>query len=294
MTRQHSTIFAPFANRPALIRGIHLGSNWHLEAAPYWSRDVTASLGVAAHVFSEPVPLLFTISVFGASQAHPRLLTVSSPGHPDVTTQVRDSGKISVLVQSPIHPPDADFSEIAFKLDQIQSPYMAKLSMDERLLGLHVIDVCLAAPALAWPLDIANAETAQTVLGMGWGPVEEGSGSWTIDDHATLKLPGYLRPAAGAKLHVTLHALTRPEGAAPLQVDIRCNDQVATTWHFPSGHDHTLVTLDCPLAAWQDNKDCTLLFDIKGAMSARDAGINADTRLLGVQLRSMSVTPPHR
>lgn len=277
-------IFAVKPLRAPLADGIWLGRNWHLISTPIWSRDKAATLDVSATVFPDPVPLVIELCVFDARPDRPRTLTVSSPGHPDRRITVRGATPVTVLSATPVQTDGTDHAAVTLSLETITSPLKAGLSADDRLLGLHIRSVRADPDVLSLPLNLGNHDVARAVLREGWSTVEPGAGVWSLAEHATLVLPGYLHRQDGAILCLTADVLPRGETTAPLHAQVFCNGVPAATWRFPPDQPGNLR---CHLPAGHDNTDCTITLHLKNLLSPRELGINKDPRTLGLMLREI-------
>lgn len=273
-------LFDPLRDHPEIDAGIWLDRHWHTETAPAWSRAPQATLAISAKQFPEPVPVLMQICVFGASLQTPRALTVSSTGHTPMHLSVRTSEPIMILTTTPIHAPGADHSPLFLRLDALISPARIGVSADERLLGLQIVSLRTGGIPLSWPLDFNAPDHADGILRAGWAACEPNSGAWSLGDRAELTLPGYLRPAARLGLALHVDVLTRPEGTAPLEIDLGGNGTEG--WQPVATSPHLLWR---SLEDWHDNTDYTIVLKLREVLSPQDLDINSDPRPLGVLLR---------
>ena len=281
------TIFTPLLDRPQLLEGIWLDGNWHLASTPVWSRDLKASLAIAADHFPLPTPLLLWVRVFGATSMAPRILTVISPGHKDQILAVSTSQPVAVLTKTPVHEAGARYSPLFLTLDAISSPYGLNLSSDDRLLGVQITSLAADQPMLEWPLDFTTSDRAASVLGRGWAEIEDGSGVWSMGNEAHLTLPGYLRQPGADTLLIEADVLNRPDETQSLVADVSCNGQIVANLQFPLDLSEPLR---CPLPNWYNNIDYSIVLHFRNISSPRQLGINSDDRPLGLHVHRIDVT----
>ena len=202
-----------------LADGFLLGTGWHTAHDPMWSRDRVATVLVDAARFPEPVPLVLSLRVFGASAEEPRTLLLDSPGTPEAEITVTTPRTVRVRMFTPHHAPGAAHTPVTLTLDRLTSPVQQGLSQDDRLLGLMVERIDPPVVSLDTPLDLTVAGTFVAPLtAAGWAPPEPGTGMWMLGGASALVLPGYLRPEAGKVLILDAAALPRGADQPPIGV----------------------------------------------------------------------------
>lgn len=265
--------------------GVELFRGWNIASDPAWSRDEEAVLRIDAARFPEPQTLALKIEVFHPETIPAKVLRISSDGHAPIETPASPSGVQSVLIQTPVMQPGATCGFVAMRMSIIDSPARLKISVDDRLLGFHILSV-IEDVTLDFPMDMTRPGIADAILLSGWDRVEEGIGVWSLANEVRLVLPGYIDLAGAEALSFDVNTLPRPEEHAPLQVELWHKDHHIETWRFDDGPHGTRL---CPLGMLNAGEEFDLTFRITNLVSPQSLGINADKRQLGLMLKSIDI-----
>lgn len=281
-------LFDARAPRPALVPGIAFLHGWHTTSDPVWSRDAQASLRVEADHFAQPVMLALKIRTYDPGHGGGKALHLRSTGHDPVVAKVSASGVQVVLVPTPVMAPGAAFGIIDIALDPApgatQSPAQQGVSQDDRMLGFRIVSVLENAQPLTFPLDLRVPQIGAAVLGAGWDSVEEGTGVWSVSEAPVLSLPGHLDLSQVTTLAFDVDTLPRPADQPPLEVTLWQDARQIAQWSFkdaPGGIRH------CPVVPSVTADATRITLQLSGLMSPMMLGINADTRPLGLLIRTI-------
>lgn len=278
-------IFDVATGCPEIHPGIEVLRGWNGASDPVWSRDTEAVLRVCATRFDQPVALAIRIRTFNPDTVPSKILHIHSEGHDPVTVRILHTGVQTVLVHTPVIVPDAAHGLVTLCMDAAQSPAQLGLSHDDRLLGFHIIDIQENVTPLALPVDMRARDTGATVLASGWDRIEEGTGVWSLSAEPSLVLPAHLDLVEVPALGFDVETLPRPADHAPLHVEVWHAQRRLAVWDFT---DSTGGTRMCPVVPSLTGQSFRITFRIDGLASPAMLGINADPRMLGLLLRSIT------
>lgn len=139
-------------------------------------------------------------------------------------------------------------------------------------------------PGQAAPFGVGGYSAA--MLRDGWSKPEEW-GTWTDQERAeaSLRLPEETQGDVHLSLDVQAYV---PPGHDPQRVRVRAGDALLGEWVVG---DRTTIELAVPGSAVVDDV-VALTFELPDAISPADAGVSADSRTLGVGLRSIALSAP--
>lgn len=282
-------MFDAGATRPEIHPGIELFRGWNGGSDPVWSRDSAAVLRIDAARFAQPVALAVRIGTFNPDTAPPKTLHIRSAGHDAVTVRIARTGVQTVLVQTPVMAAGAAHGLVTLSLDAPQSPAQLGLSPDDRMLGFHIIDIEENVVPVALPLDLRQPGAGAGVLAAGWDRIEDGTGVWSLTAAPQILLPGHLDLTEVPALAFEVDTLRRLEDHPPLKVELWSAQRRLVTWDFAQTAGGTRI---CPVAPSRTGEGMEITFRIEGLASPAMLGINADPRMLGLLLRT--ITPASR
>lgn len=280
------SIFDIGSKRPTASTGLEYFRGWHVASYPVWSRDSEAVLRVDAARFQEVRSIVLKIKTFHPDTTPPKVLRIYSDGHEMLEIPVSSTGMQSILVETPVIQPDAAYGFIRFELSEIASPSKLGLSKDDRLLGFHIYSVIENVVPVVFPVDMTVPALGETVLASGWDRIEPGYGVWSIASNAQLVFPGYLDLSDVQALSFEVDTLPRPEDHAALQVELWNKNRLLETWKF-GGNTRGIRT--CPLDSVNAGEELEITFRISELASPQALGINADSRPLGILLKSVDI-----
>lgn len=148
----------------------------------------------------------------------------------------------------------------------------------------------LPSPAATWRQDLFfdGAAAPPAVLVRGWSAPEPGSGVWSTDRHAVLRLPPPPFPDA-SDVGLTVEAFVVP--AQPVQrVTVRVGSRTLGEWRLTQGLATTL-RLQAPAELRRADGSLVLQIDLPDAGSpAKRVPGAVDNRLLAIKLRRIDVS----
>jgi hypothetical protein len=148
----------------------------------------------------------------------------------------------------------------------------------------------IPSAAAAWRQDLFfdGATAPPATLVRGWSAPEPGSGVWSNDRHAVLKLPPAPFPGA-ADVALTVEAFVAPSLPAQ-RVRVRVGARTLGEWRLTEGAPSTLH-LQAPPELHAPDGSLTLQLDLPDAASpAKHVAGAMDVRLLAIKLRRVDVT----
>lgn len=279
-----SGIFDAGVGRPEIHPGIAFWRGWNGASDPVWSRDRAAVLRVCAMRFAQPVALAIRIRTFHPETSAPKILHIHSEGHDRVAVDIVRTGMQTVLVRTPVMAPGAAYGFVTLCMDAAESPAQLGLSHDDRLLGFHILDIRAGVVPLALPIDLRTPGPGGTVLAAGWDRIEEGTGVWSLSAVPQITLPAHLDLAQIPSLGFDVETLPRPEGRAPLHIEVWSAQRRLAEWDF--AHESAGLRT-CPVVPSRTGQSTEITFRIDGLASPAMLGINADPRMLGLLIRSI-------
>lgn len=281
-----------------------LGLDWHApERVATWSFGPTATLPLlmGPDAASDGALLTLEIEGFRPAPGATAVNVVASAGGRVLGRYAMDAGKMGTIdVPVPPHALDTEGAvDLVLSVDAALSPFVAKGSTDERPLGLRLARVTRRAlPILrsnrilkfgADPATKAQEEEAAITMRGDWYPAEA-SGCWSRGDGGGLAIA----PVVGDDQAWRLFFLCRTIAgtpASPAVVEVELNGTLLDRWEFTG--DRTVLAEVRGLAErLGDTPVATLFFRRLGAISPKDAGINTDGRLLGMQLTAALLVGP--
>jgi hypothetical protein len=185
-------------------------------------------------------------------------------------------------------------AELAFLIDDPQSPVALGWSADDRALGIHLLTMSITelgkSLRVGETLVFSAASQAQRVLADGWAAPED-MGAWTVAEKACIALR--VARQAPADVDVVLDVLPFVTRKHPrLEVEVWVGEERLAAQVF---HDakpvHPLVV---PLSAamMNDEGGVTLELRLNEPARPRDVGYSEDPRRLGVYLQALAITEP--
>lgn len=282
-------IFDAVGPRPEIHPGIELWHGWNGESDPVWSRDFEAKLRICAERFAQPVALAIRIRTFNPDTAPPKTIQIHSDGHDSVEVRIVRTGVQTVLVQTPVMAPGAAYGFLTLAMEPPQSPAQLGLSQDDRLLGFHIIDICENVVPLALPIDMREPNAGTKVLVAGWDRVEEGTGVWSLSAAPRIMLPDHLDLSKVPTLEFDVETLPRPADHPPLNIEVWSGQRRLAVWDFT---DSTGGKRICPVVHSSTEEGFEITFRLNKLASPAMLGINSDTRMLGLLIRSIDRVIP--
>jgi hypothetical protein len=267
--------------------GIALTQGWYSDAAPFWSRDRTAVLTFETAYFANPHSVLLKLKTYNPDVFPLKKLTIHSEGHAPIETDVPRHGKQSILIQTPVIAPGAASGQVRISVDNPQSPSQLGLAPDDRLLGVHIVEVIENPIPMSFPIDLTSRESGAVILGDGWSIFEPGMGAWSFGSYAQIFLPRLPELAEGGMLEFEVETVARNAEHPALEVQVWHGDQGLASWDFSTIGNGLFR---CPLPTSTGIADLEISFRIDKLLSPQMLGVNADTRLLGIRLKSIDCT----
>lgn len=292
MTISATSIF-DIGNKQTMVHdGIELFRGWHKASSAKWSRDRNSSLRINASKFPEPITLAVKIRVFNPDTTPPKTLKITSDGHKPFDVTILDTATQTVLIQTPVIPPEDTEAFIKMELSSCESPAKLGLSTDDRLLGFEILSILENPATPSFPIDVRKAPAEGTahpvtpLLTSGWAQIEEDLGVWSLTTTPQIVLPGYFDLSKAKAIAFTLNTLPRPEGYTPFQVELWHADQWLAVWDFEESNHGTY---SCPLDQLEPSVDFEITFRMNDLASPAMLGINADPRMLGIMIQSIEL-----
>lgn len=269
---------------PTPFAGVLKGEGWHPLSKEGWSAAPLCTLLFDPEVFPPGDEILLELALFNAGPADPRVLTLESDGAAPVVLTVGSPLPVAVAVPAPAPAPGARHGRLRLRLDRIASPSRLGVAADDRLLGLRLLGAGRHEAAIAFPLDFGQAPVRAACLGPGWSTPEPG-GLWSEGEEARLFLPRWLwRPCRA--LAIDLAVLPRPADHPSLALRAEAAGLCLAQQQMGTGHPQPWM---CPLhGLWEPGAGLEIVLRFDGLATPADLGINADTRLLGLFLRSIA------
>lgn len=270
-----------------IAAGIAYYRGWHTGSDPVWSRGGDATLRIDATLFPEPVKIVVELKAFHCDADMPSSLTISSDGHEDVTIAEPVRTPQFVTFQTPVMAPGAKWGFVRLHSNAPSvSPYQLGLSIDERLLGFRIVPVGIDVPTLSFPVDLGDGGVARMLLARGWDEIEPETGVWSLSDAPCLVFPAYLDLSHAKALRFDVQVLPRPDDRPPLEVEIWTVNACVGSVDF---RDRDAASLLCPLEGCRPGADLEVTFKLSDLASPAELGVSADTRILGLLLRSIDL-----
>jgi hypothetical protein len=277
-------IFDARTARPEVYSGIEFWRGWNGASDPVWSRDAEAVLRVCAKRFKRPVFLAVRIETYNPNTALPKVLHIRSEGHDPVTVRISRRGVQTVLLQTPEISPGEAYGFVTFSMDRPESPAQLGQSQDDRLLGVRIVDIREVPVPVALPLDLRAPETGNAVMAEGWDRIEQGVGVWSLNATPKIVLPDYLNLTEVPALEFDVETLPRPADQPPLIVEVWSGQRKLAVWDFAQKPRRTKI---CPLVQPLRGEGVEINFRINGLASPAMLGVNSDSRMLGLLIRSI-------
>lgn len=280
MNVTQTSIFEDIAPEHFVTRGISLGGNWYSGDGHIWSRAKTSSLRIDSSIIRPGTWISMRFEVFNSSTETPKILCIRSSGHPTIERRVAPPFPAKILMRTPKDPAQ---SEIFLELDTLDSPSKVGVSIDERRLGIRILDVQVLAGEPKLPLEFTSSEARNIYLSSHWASPDP-TGTWSIGRHAKIVLLPELRPSRGApQLCLDFGVLPRPDDMGPLEVSVFLNDTEAARWSCVAGEQ-------MPRALnlnnhWVAGRPLHIDFVFDSLASPLELGVNEDRRDLGIFLQ---------
>jgi len=277
-------VFDAQTARPEVYPGIEFWRGWNGASDPVWSRDAEAVLRLCAERFAQPVFLAVRIATYNPDVALPKVLHIRSEGRDPVSVRISRRGVQTVLLQTPKISLGAAYGFVTLSIDRPESPAQLGQSQDDRLLGVRIIDIREVPVPVTLPLDLRSPETGNEVMAEGWDRIEQRVGVWSLNATPKIVLPDYLDLTEVPALAFDVETLPRPTDQPPLLVEVWCGQRKLAVWDFAQKPGGTKI---CPVVQPLTGEGVEISFRLNGLASPAMLGINSDSRMLGLLIRSI-------